>query len=449
MNEEFLKAIEYAPTEEECCYMSEKPLPVPDTPNFVIAFSFFMFLIFLHHILDTDGIYLNYFSDKIKTKIADNLSLYFYNENSVDELEKENENNVVDEDLNIPKPYEYKYLDEVKKLADEIVFTELELKQELEQRVTIRSNMENKLSSDKTHVETQLAHFEKRLEELEVEKVSKKEQKKENKDNKDDKDDKDNKDAEEEDEAEDFEEEETEEEKMERIEQEIARIQNEDKLYKKAQKLLNEKTIDDEEINKLAREFILKERLDNLKNCIVMEKTPIGNAIMFYNNAKSSFEYYSDSTLPYRYLEVIARKYIITYKCKQIFVDMEQEIKEAEKKLEEKKKKAEHEKQKQEEEKISGNSSTKTEKPAKNVFAKFKNYNKDNSIRVAAVPLDRPSSAKQTKPQEEKVIKENANRFSFEGKLANFNFLKKIDRKVVDKRYAVSFAEFKKMQKTQ
>ena len=180
-----------------------------------------------------------------------------------------------------------------------------------------------------------------------------------------------------------------------------------------------------------------------------MEKTPIGNAIMFYNNSKSSFEYYSDSTLPYRYLEVIARKYVITYKCKQIFVDMEQEIKEAEKKLEEKKKKAEHEKQKQEEEKISGNSSTKTEKPAKNVFAKFKNYNKDNSIRVAAVPLDRPSSAKQTKPQEEKVIKENANRFSFEGKLANFNFLKKIDRKVVDKRYAVSFAEFKKMQKTQ
>ena len=127
---------------------------------------------------------------------------------------------------------------------------------------------------------------------------------------------------------------------------------------------------------------------------------------------------------------------------------MEEEIKEAEKKLEEKKKKEEDEKQKQQEEKDSGNSTT-TEKPAKNVFAKFKNYNKDNSIKVAAVPLDRPSSAKQTKPQEEKVIKENANRYSFEGKLANFSFLKKIDRKVVDKRYAVSFSEFKKMQKSQ
>ena len=292
MKEEFLKAIEYTPTEEECCYMSEKPLPVPDTPNFVIAFSFFMFLIFLHHILDTDGIYLNYFSDKIKTTIADNLSLYFYNENSVEELEKENENNVVDEDLNIPKPYEYKYLDEVKKLPGEFVFTETELETELAQRVIIRKNMENKLMFDKTHIETQLAYFEKRLEELEVEKAYKKEEKKEKEENKE----------EDEYEDEDFEDEdiETEEEKRERIEYAIASIQNDQKLCKKAQELLETITIDDDEVNKLAREFILKERLDNLKNCIVMEKTPIGNAIMFYNNAKSSFEYYSDSTLPYR-----------------------------------------------------------------------------------------------------------------------------------------------------
>jgi hypothetical protein len=281
-----------------------------------------------------------------------------------------------------------------------------------------------------------MAYFEKRLEELEAEKETKVVEKKE-------------KEKEEGEEGEEDEETETEEEKKERIEQSIATIQNEQKLYKKAQELLEEKTIEDEDINKFAREFILKERLDNLKNCIVMEKTPVGNAIMFYNNSKSSFEYYSDSTLPYRYLEVVARKYILTYKCKQVFVNMEEEIKEAEKKLEEKKKKEEEEKQKEQEEKDSGKSSTTTEKPAKNVFAKFKNYNKDNSIKVAAVPLDRPATAKQTKPQEEKVIKERANRYSFEGKLANFNFLKKIDRKVVDKRYAVSFAEFKKMQKSQ
>ena len=83
--------------------------------------------------------------------------------------------------------------------------------------------------------------------------------------------------------------------------------------------MLEDKKIEDEEVNKLAREFILKERLDNLKNNIILEKTPLGNVVMFYNNARSSFEYYSDSTIPYRYLEVIARKYILTYKCNQIY----------------------------------------------------------------------------------------------------------------------------------
>ena len=445
MNEEFLKAIEYTPTDDpDHSYISEPPLPISDTTtNFVAAISFGMFLLFLQHVLNNDSIYWNYFTDKIRDTISNGLNYYFYNENSLDDLEKENEEKTVEDDsIAPPKPYEDKYLEEVKKLADEIVFTETELETELEQRVIIRKNMENKLKSDKTHVETQLAYFEKRLEDLEAEKETKVVEKKEIKKEDQEEDDEYDEDFEEE------EEKETEEEKKERIEQEIANIQNEQKLYKKAQELLEEKTIEEDDINKFAREFILKERLDNLKNCIVMEKTPVGNAIMFYNNSKSSFEYYSDSTLPYRYLEVIARKYILTYKCKQIFVDMEEEIKEAEKKLEEKKKKEEEEKQKEQEEKESGIPSTTAEKPNKNVFAKFKNYNKDNSIKVAAVPLDRPATAKQTKPQEEKVIKERANRYSFEGKLANFNFLKKIDRKVVDKRYAVSFSEFKKMQKT-
>jgi len=438
MNQEFIKSIEYTPTEDpDVVHISDPQIPNSNTtPNFVVALSFGLFLVFLQHVIDNDRIYWNYFSDKIRTTVSDALNYYFYNENSLDELEKENEEKIVDEEYKPPKPYEDKYLEEVKKLADEIVYSETELKTELAQRAIIRNNMENKLKSDKTHVDSQLDYFEKRLEELEAEKETKPMEKDKNK--------------EEGEEDEDFEEEdtETEEEKRERIEQEIASIQNEQRLYKKAKELLDKKTIDEEEINKLAREFILKERLDGLKNCIVMEKTPIGNAIMFYNNDKSSFEYYSDSNLPYRYLEVIARKYILTYKCKQIFVDMEKEIKEAERKLEEKKKKEKEEKQKQQEEKDSGKVST-TEKPVKNVFAKFKNYNKDNSIKVAAVPLDRPTTAKQTKPQEEKIIKENANRYSFEGKLANYSFLKKIDRKVVDKRYAVSFAEFKKMQKSQ
>jgi hypothetical protein len=127
-------------------------------------------------------------------------------------------------------------------------------------------------------------------------------------------------------------------------------------------------------------------------------------------------------------------------------VDMSKEIEEAEKKLAEKKQK-EEEKEREKEEQSKKQESQDAPQQAKNVFAKFKKYNKDTSIKSAAVPLDRPAPAKQTAPQEDKIVKERANRYSFEGKFANFSFLKKVDRKVVDKRYAISFSEFKRMQK--
>ena len=48
---------------------------------------------------------------------------------------------------------------------------------------------------------------------------------------------------------------------------------------------------------------------------------------------------------------------------------------------------------------------------------------------------------------EEMLLKENANRYTWEGRLANMSILKKVDRKVVDKNYSMSFADFKQLQK--
>ena len=49
------------------------------------------------------------------------------------------------------------------------------------------------------------------------------------------------------------------------------------------------------------------------------------------------------------------------------------------------------------------------------------------------------------KQENQKVLlKERANRYTYEGKLANFGFIKKVDRKVIDKKYAMTFAYFKK-----
>ena len=56
-----------------------------------------------------------------------------------------------------------------------------------------------------------------------------------------------------------------------------------------------------------------------------------------------------------------------------------------------------------------------------------------------------PQKQQQQQNNEFQILKENANRYSCEGKITNYSFLKKVDKKNVDKRQAMSFAEFKKM----
>jgi len=41
------------------------------------------------------------------------------------------------------------------------------------------------------------------------------------------------------------------------------------------------------------------------------------------------------------------------------------------------------------------------------------------------------------------LLKENANRYTFQGKISNFSMLQKIPRKMIDKKYAMNFADFK------
>lgn len=201
-------------------------------------------------------------------------------------------------------------------------------------------------------------------------------------------------------------------------------------------------------INKLeeqAVKFVLTKRLEKLKNSFIMEKTPLGNVVMYYNANRESFEYYSDSTIPYRFLEVIARKYVITFKCRFIYVMMEEELKKYEKKME----LQEIQKQKNQEEQMRMNTLLGNTK--KNVFATFKSYNKESgSGRVVKAPPPKnsiPNNNKMySKNKNDKIIlKENANRYTYEGRFSNFCPLKKIERKQVDKKYSISFSEFKKL----
>ena len=144
---------------------------------------------------------------------------------------------------------------------------------------------------------------------------------------------------------------------------------------------------------------------------------------MFYNSNKESFCYYSDHNIPYYFLESIARKYIITFDCAILYVFLDEELQ----KLKEEKKEEEEIKQEQkEEEKKHG------------VFAKFKNYNKGNSIQSTKTS---PLKQQHIQPINMKniPIKEKTNRYTYEGKLMNFSFLQKINKKD-----NISYSDFKK-----
>ena len=80
----------------------------------------------------------------------------------------------------------------------------------------------------------------------------------------------------------------------------------------------------------------------------------------------------------------------------------------------------------------------------KNVFAKFKTYNKDSAV-GGAPPKNSLPGAQKVEDSEPVIVKERTNKFLFLGKTMNFITGKKVARKDVDKRAKLSFADFKKM----
>ena len=191
-----------------------------------------------------------------------------------------------------------------------------------------------------------------------------------------------------------------------------------------------------------SKQEIINRRIDKLANCYVMEKTPIGNVLMIYDKNLSKFKYYSDSTMPYRYLEVVGRKYVKLFNCRPIFIDMEEELKLFEQKLEkdqEVKKKKEEENLKLEELKL-------IEIKKKNVFAKFKSYNKETPGKmIMNLPPKNNIIINSVKDDEKFILKEKSNCYCFDGKISNFNFLNKIEKKVFNKKLGFTFADFKKI----
>ena len=151
---------------------------------------------------------------------------------------------------------------------------------------------------------------------------------------------------------------------------------------------------------------------------------------MYYNFEKESFSYYSDFNIPYRYLETIARKYIITFNCAILYIYSDEEM---DKLLILRDEKEKEELVSTEIIKIEHNSS---------VFAKFKHYNKNNSI---SNTISQPTKQinNQSINMKKMLIKEKSNRYTYEGKLGNYSFLKKVLLKNINQNLKLSYSEFK------
>jgi len=197
---------------------------------------------------------------------------------------------------------------------------------------------------------------------------------------------------------------------------------------------------EEEEMKNVAHQFIINNKLDSYIDNYVLEYTPLGNIYMRYNNNKKSFEYFSNNTIPYRYLEPVGRKYVMTYWCKPIFVDIEEELKKSE------------ERQKLEEGKKNELEPLNKSKQ----ILKFQNYNKEinNSSTMRQIQKNRPQTNMVLPPHimsnvkssnENKLLKEKANRYTWEGRLSNFSPLKMINKKIVNKNLSLTFADFKKI----
>ena len=325
---------------------------------------------------------------------------------------------IIQNDTNIVKlepviPYEEKYLMKIRNMKNEYIFTDEELKLQ-EKKIC-----ELKDQECKEKLETVYGLNEK-IEELNL-KLSQIHEDSKQKKNKDDS----------------------------IIKKLCDSIQNEININKQKITDIQENKTHIDEFKKKAQQYIIDEQLKKFKKKIVIEHTPLGNVIMFYNHDKLAFEYYSDLTIPYRYLETVSRKYVLTYDYRPLYIDMEEELKDYERKLQEKEKEKEENIKKIADSKTDINVMTKP----KDVFAKFKSYNKESGsgrVNTAAppknsIPQNRTNNILNNNNSEKLLLKENANRYSYQGKISNFNILQKIDRKVVDKKYALSFADFKKM----
>lgn len=155
----------------------------------------------------------------------------------------------------------------------------------------------------------------------------------------------------------------------------------------------------------------------SLKNNVLYEMTPKGRIIMYYDFEKESFIYHCDTKdVPYLYLETVARKYALTYHCKKIVVDIKKELEVARETC------------------VANETKTKllVGVKADSLFASFKSYNRKGTGGSKTI-------------NKKFILRQNANRYSYGGKVNEFPFIKTNEYKLEKPMEKMDYETFKKL----
>jgi len=180
-----------------------------------------------------------------------------------------------------------------------------------------------------------------------------------------------------------------------------------------------------DKFNKLEDADIEESVVKGLKSSILYEATPRGGVIMFYDFEKESFCYYSDTKdVPYLFLETAARRYVTINKCKQVYVDMKEQLLVANN--------------------MNDNKNTgvgldtvdgaRSGLNKSEPFASFKSYNRKGT-----------GGTKNTNLNKKFILRQNANRYSYMGKIKDFQMTNNAEyNKIKDPVTTMDYNTFKR-----
>jgi hypothetical protein len=158
-----------------------------------------------------------------------------------------------------------------------------------------------------------------------------------------------------------------------------------------------------EEYDNLEDRELTEEYVKDLSLNTITETTPRGDVLTYYDSDLESFVYYSKTKeIPYKYLETVARKYVINYDCKRIYIDIRKEYEKGVNKCKDIK-----EKEKANAEQTVADIEANGANKKRQLFVKLKSYNRKAEV---------------NNKQKDKIyiLREKSNRFSYRGKIEEY-----------------------------